>query len=134
MMSEKTSLGPATPLLIVADLAAARDFYTQKLGFDCLFQAPSEDPFFAMLGRDDAQIMLKAVGPEVAPLPNPVRHPWAAWDIFIYVEKPDDLAAEFAAEGTSFRKTLGDTDDGLRGFEIADADGYVVFFGRPNQP
>ncbi len=132
-MSDKASLGPATPLLIVADLAAARDFYMRKLGFDCRFQAPPEEPFFAMVGRGAAQIMLKAVGPEVAPLPNPVRHPWASWDAFIYVENPDDLAAEFAAEGTPFRKMPGDTDEGLRGFEIADTDGYVLFFGRPNQ-
>ena len=26
---------------------------------------------------------------------------------------------------------LKDTDDGLRGFELKDADGYVFFFGRP---
>lgn len=133
-MSDKASLGPATPLLIVAELAAARDFYTRQLGFDCRFQAPSEEPFFAMLGRGAAQIMLKAIGPEVAPLPNPQRHPWASWDVFIYAGDPDGLAAEFTAAGTSFRKPLGDTDEGLRGFEVTDADGYVLFFGRPNQP
>jgi hypothetical protein len=27
--------------------------------------------------------------------------------------------------------SLKDTDDGLRGFEITDPDGYVLFFGRP---
>jgi hypothetical protein len=26
---------------------------------------------------------------------------------------------------------LDDTDDGLRGFAIKDADGYVLFFGHP---
>jgi hypothetical protein len=26
---------------------------------------------------------------------------------------------------------LKDDDDGLRGFEVTDADGYVLFFGRP---
>jgi hypothetical protein len=24
-----------------------------------------------------------------------------------------------------------DNDDGLRGFEVKDADGYMLFFGRP---
>jgi len=28
---------------------------------------------------------------------------------------------------------LKDTHDGLRGFEICDPDGYVLFFGRPRQ-
>ena len=27
---------------------------------------------------------------------------------------------------------LADHDDGLRGFAVADADGYVLFFGRPS--
>ena len=26
---------------------------------------------------------------------------------------------------------LKDTHDGLRGFEVKDADGYLLFFGRP---
>jgi hypothetical protein len=30
-----------------------------------------------------------------------------------------------------FSAPLADTDDGLRGFEVADADGYLLFFGRP---
>jgi catechol 2,3-dioxygenase-like lactoylglutathione lyase family enzyme len=30
-----------------------------------------------------------------------------------------------------FRRPLHDDDEGLRGFEVKDADGYVLFFGRP---
>jgi hypothetical protein len=30
-----------------------------------------------------------------------------------------------------FSTRLGDTHDGLRGFEICDPDGYVLFLGRP---
>jgi hypothetical protein len=30
-----------------------------------------------------------------------------------------------------FAQPLKDTDDGLRGFELRDADGYVLFFDRP---
>ena len=30
-----------------------------------------------------------------------------------------------------FSVPLEDTHDGLRGFEICDPDGYVLFFGRP---
>ena len=32
---------------------------------------------------------------------------------------------------TEFSEPLKDTHDGLRGFELKDADGYVLFFGRP---
>jgi len=53
------------------------------------------------------------------------------WDAFVSVTDPDALAAEFAQNGAAFSKPLEDTHDGLRGFEIADPDGYVLFFGRP---
>jgi hypothetical protein len=33
--------------------------------------------------------------------------------------------------GAAFSVPLEDTHDGLRGFEICDPDGYVLFFGRP---
>jgi hypothetical protein len=38
-----------------------------------------------------------------------------------------------AARGAVFKTPLGDTSDGLRGFEVADPDGHVLFFGRPRQ-
>jgi hypothetical protein len=44
---------------------------------------------------------------------------------------PDALAADFAAHAAAFSAPLEDTHDGLRGFEITDPDGYVLFFGRP---
>ena len=74
-------------------------------------------------------IMLKDVG--VAPLPNYKREPSARWDAYVYVPDPDALAAEFASCNVEFSEPLKDTHDGLRGFELKDADGYVLFFGRP---
>ncbi len=44
---------------------------------------------------------------------------------------PDSLAAELEENGAVFSSPLQDTHDGLRGFEITDVDGYVLFFGRP---
>jgi hypothetical protein len=48
------------------------------------------------------------------------------------VDDPDTLAGEFEASGAWFKEQLADTDDGLRGFAVQDADGYVIFFGRPS--
>jgi hypothetical protein len=39
------------------------------------------------------------------------------------------MAAEFASRKVEFFKPLMNTSDDLRGFEIEDADGYVLFFG-----
>jgi len=55
----------------------------------------------------------------------------ARWDAFVDVPDPDALAAEFTSRNVEFFEPLKDTDDGLRGFEVKDADGYLLFFGRP---
>jgi hypothetical protein len=50
---------------------------------------------------------------------------------YVYAPDPDALAAEFLDHGAAFSAPLEDTHDGLRGFELTDPDGYVLFFGRP---
>jgi hypothetical protein len=47
------------------------------------------------------------------------------------VPDPDALAAEFSSRDVPFFQPLRNDDDGLRGFAVQDADGYVLFFGRP---
>ena len=119
----------ASPFFIVHDAAAALSFYRDQLGFDITYQEPTDDPFFGIVRRGGAMIMLKSVG--VDPLPNYKREPSARWDAYLYVSDPDALAAEFASRNVEFSKPLKDTHEGLRGFELKDADGYVLFFGRP---
>lgn len=127
-MSRPTISG-ISPFFIVADVAAALSFYRDVLSFEVTFQEPAEDPFFAIVRRDGAMIMLKSVG--VEPLPNRERQPQARWDAYLHVPDPDALAAELASRDVAFSVPLQDTHDGLRGFELEDADGYVLFFGRP---
>jgi catechol 2,3-dioxygenase-like lactoylglutathione lyase family enzyme len=119
------------PFFIVRNAAAAVAFYRDKLGFDITYQEPEHDPFFAIVSRGSAMLMFKAV--EVDPLPNPARDPAARWDAYINVPDPDALAAELTSRGVIFSVPLKDTHDGLRGFELKDADGYVLFFGRPRE-
>jgi len=124
-------VGPCSPFLIVEHLEESIQYYVDKLGFECRFKTPDKDPFFAIVGRGTAQLMLKEVGEDVKPCPNRERHTDAKWDVFIYVPDPDTLAEEFAARGVEFEKPVDNTSDGLRGFELFDPDGYVCFFGRP---
>jgi catechol 2,3-dioxygenase-like lactoylglutathione lyase family enzyme len=119
-----------SPSFIVTDVVRTIAFYRDKLGFETRFLAPDDDPFFAIIGRDGAQIFIKAER-GIAPVPNCSRHPHLRWDAFVYAPDPDALAADFAAHGASFSKPLEDTHDGLRGFEICDPNGYILFFGRP---
>jgi catechol 2,3-dioxygenase-like lactoylglutathione lyase family enzyme len=119
-----------SPFFIVSNVEQTVTFYRDKLGFETTFLQPEQGPFFAILVRDGAQIFVKS-DKNVSPLPNCKRHPWMAWDAFVYASDPDALANEFADHGAEFSKPLQDTHDGLRGFEVSDPDGYVLFFGRP---
>jgi catechol 2,3-dioxygenase-like lactoylglutathione lyase family enzyme len=128
-----TDIAAIAPLFIVRDVPAALAFYRDCLGFRVTFEGPEpDDIFFGIVARGAAMIMFKAVG--VDPVPNctrDVKQGIARWDAYLYVPDPDALAAEFSTRHVEFSEPLQDTDDGLRGFELKDADGYVLFFGRP---
>jgi catechol 2,3-dioxygenase-like lactoylglutathione lyase family enzyme len=128
------NLSYISPSFIVADLKAAVSFYTTKLGFEVRYIAPPDSPFFAIVGRDEISIFLKEIAPEIKPAPNHTRHEWARLDAYISVADPDNLFEEYRARGVTFYKPLQNDGDGLRGFEVIDADGYVLFFGRPVSP
>src|SRR5437762_3230596 len=129
----KPAIAGIAPFFIVKNVPAAMSFYRDRLGFDITFQGPSyDDIFFGIVQRGAAMIMLKDVG--VDPVPNytrDVQKGWARWDAYLNVPDPDALAAEFSSRNVEFSQPLKDDDDGLRGFEVKDIDGYVLFFGRP---
>ncbi len=125
-----TAITSISPFFIVSDFSSATAFYRDMLGFEIRLQTPDDEPFFAILGRDGVSLMVKEIAPDVPPQPNPTRHEWARWDAFVHTPDPDALFDEFEKRGLTFHQPLGDTDDGLRGFEVQDVDGYVLFFGR----
>jgi catechol 2,3-dioxygenase-like lactoylglutathione lyase family enzyme len=127
----RSRLSSISPFFIVRDIEPAIAFYRDRLGFEVAFKGPDDDPFFAILDRDGVRIFIKSILPEVGPLPNQSRHPWARWDAFVHVQDPDGLADEFVSRGVTLHEPLADNEDKLRGFEIKDVDGYVLFFGRP---
>jgi catechol 2,3-dioxygenase-like lactoylglutathione lyase family enzyme len=130
MAMTRPDIQAISPFFIVSNVGQTIAFYRDKLGFEVRFQQPDRYPFFAIIGRDGAQLFIKAER-DVSPAPIPKRHPHMKWDAFVYAPDPDALAAEFADQGAAFSEPLSDTHDGLRGFEFSDPDGYVLFFGRP---
>ncbi len=120
-----------SPFFIVRDAPRTISFYCERLGFEAWHteSLPGAAPHFAILGRDGAMLFVKAG--EAAPAPNSSRDPEMRWDGYLSAPDPDALATEFAGRGAAFSASLADTHDGLRGFEITDPDGYVLFFGRP---
>jgi catechol 2,3-dioxygenase-like lactoylglutathione lyase family enzyme len=128
-------IGAIAPLFIVRSVPAALAFYRDRLGFEVTFEGPEpNDIFFGIVERGAAMIMMKAI--DVEPVPNHTRdigHGIARWDAYLYVPDPDAMAAEFASRGVEFLTPLENNSDDLRGFEVKDADGYVLYFGRPNK-
>jgi len=130
----KTEISGIAPFFIVKSVPIALSFYRDRFGFDITFQGPSEDDiFFGIVQRGAAMIMMKAIG--VDPVPNytrDIKQGIARWDAYLYVPDPDALAAEFSSRNVEFFVPLMNNDnDGLRGFEVKDADGYLLYFGRP---
>ena len=116
------------PNFIVRNLQASITYYRERLGFQLDFQGPDGGPFWAGVSRDGIGIMLKAVASEVLPIPNHTRHEWGPSDADIYSMDPDTLFAEFRRRGASFVQKLSFIEEGLWGFAVTDADGYVLRF------
>lgn len=126
----RATINGIAPFFIVSNVRQTVDFYCKKLGFETEYLDPPDDPFFAMIRRDGAAVFFKS-DRDVSPQPNSSRHPWIKWDAYVFVPDPDALAAEFEGNGVAFHTPLGITSENLRGFQVQDPDGYVLFFGRP---
>lgn len=131
---EKVKVGIACPLFIVRNVPATLAFYRDELGFEITFEGPERDDiFFGMVECGQAMFMFKDV--DMDPVPNHTRdigHGIAPWDAYVYVPDPDALYDEFASRNVEFNTPLGNNSDNLRGFEVKDPNGYVIYFGRPN--
>ena len=129
-------IGGIAPLLVVKNVPTTLAFYRDSLGFEITFQGPTEDDiFFGIVQRGRAMIMMKAIG--VDPIPNytrDIKQGHAPWDAYLYVPDPDALAEEFKSRGVKLFRPLSNNSDNLRGFEVQDPNGYVLYFGRPNNP
>lgn len=127
------TIGGISPCFIVNHVPDSLAFYRDRLGFDVTFEGPeADDIFFGIVRRGGAQILLKAV--DIAPTPNRTRdigHGIMRWDAFVHVPDPDALAAEYVGRNVKLFEPVRDTHDGLRGFEVEDPNGYLLFFGRP---
>jgi len=131
----KPHITSIAPFFIVKNVPAALSFYRDSLGFDITYQGPSDDDiFFGIVQRGGAMIILKDIG--VDPVPNytrDIKKGIARWDAYLSVPDPAALAEEFASRNVEFFTPLKVNDDNLLGFEIKDADGYLLYFGRTNK-
>ena len=129
----RPEISSIAPLFIVRNVPGTLAFYRDRFGFEITFQGPElDDSFFGIVQRGGATIMFKDVG--VEPVPNytrDIKQGIARWDAYVHVPDPDALAEEFASREVPFFVPLQVNTDNLRGFEVQDANGYVLYFGRP---
>lgn len=123
------------PELMVSDFDRSLDFYTGLLGFTRLYGR--EDPAFAYLDREGAQIMIERTHDDPAWLTGPLEAPCGRGINFqIEVSDIEALAARLTGAGWSFRLALEDAwyatsetrEVGNRQFMIQDPDGYLLRF------
>jgi catechol 2,3-dioxygenase-like lactoylglutathione lyase family enzyme len=104
--------------LVVADVSAAVDFYTSKLGFYLAF-SEGEPPQFAGVNLDQVQMFLE----RGTPAPQGCR-------LYFVVGNADELFAFHQASGVEVVHPPTDQPYGLRDYRIRDLDGYILGFGQ----
>jgi catechol 2,3-dioxygenase-like lactoylglutathione lyase family enzyme len=129
----RPEVGVIMPLFVVRSVPRTLQFYRDKLGFEITFEGPEpSDIFFGMVKRGHAELMFKDIG--VDPVPNytkDIKQGHAPWDAYVYVPDPDALAAEFLSRDVTLWRPVENNSDNLRGFEVQDVNGYVLYFGKP---
>jgi catechol 2,3-dioxygenase-like lactoylglutathione lyase family enzyme len=109
-------------VLIVDDVAAALDYYRDKLGFDG--HAYERDPTnYGYATREGCQLHF-AHTPGQPPQPN------GFFDVYIYVDDVDGLHEELAGRGADILNAPVDTEYGLREIRVRDPHGYILAFGK----
>jgi uncharacterized glyoxalase superfamily protein PhnB len=125
----KARITHVAPILLVADIIKATDYYRDQLGFDYI-RLYGEPPNFAIIARDDCRIMLARADDPSGILPN-----WKIQSktssIYFWVEDIDALYAEYQSSGAEIDYMLYTTPWGIREFGVQDIDGYDISFGQP---
>ena len=117
----------ASPILLVADVVKAAEYYADKLGF----RAPrmwGDPPNFCMPQRDGCIIALNQVGPNAGYRANASFE--GRFDVYFDVDDADALYAEFKANGADIVCEPEDQPYWMRDFQVRDLDGHLLAFGH----
>lgn len=134
MSSRPIAFPPLVPELVCADFQASLGFYRDRLGFRPLYGR--EDPAFAYLEREGAQIMLEQLEPEGSWRTGPLDRPFGR-GINLQIEASDLaplLDALVGAGWPLYREPeeawyrVADRLEGQRQFLVQDPDGYLLRF------
>lgn len=106
------------PIVGVADVRAAVEFYVQRLGFSEDF-VQGEPPNFAGVSLDRVQVFLEAGNPKPG-----------GSSVYFVVGNADDLYGFHRTNGVAVLQEPADREWGLRDFTVRDSDGNYLTFGH----
>lgn len=124
----RPTLTTIVPQLFVADLGAACEFFTAKLGFaiDFLYGDP---PFYGQVSRDGASLSLRHVDRPIRDgLTTAMKGDLDMLAASITVDHVKALHAEFQATGATFHQALRTEPWGAETFIVRDPDGNLLLF------
>src|SRR5690348_13535272 len=126
-MTTTPQLRGSAPILLVADVVKAADYYASKLGF-VTPRLWGDPPMFAIPGRDGFGVMLNQVAKGDTFRPNYSYD--GRYDAYFYVRDADALHAEFLANGADIVCPPEDQPYMMREVAVRDLDGHVLAFGH----
>lgn len=125
---------PLSPILACEDVAAAIEYYTQKLGFELAWQMPPNDKGeveFAGVKLGDAEVLLGITQGFVAPEDMAKRG--TGIQIYINLGEGLDIDAVYKTaqtNGATITKEIETRDWGERAFTVNDMDGYNLMIAQ----
>lgn len=118
------------PQFFTADLAVTLQYYRDQLGFETQF-THGEPPFYAGAIRDGFSIFFRLL--DSLPAPSAKKYEEEHLDVYLRVERIDDLYAEYQSKGVVFAREIGSMPWAFREFVVKDCDGRLLCFGQSTE-
>jgi predicted enzyme related to lactoylglutathione lyase len=116
-----------SPVLLVADIERAVEYYRDRLGFTC--EVHNDPPDFAVAERDEAVILL-ALAEDASRLVPHWKVVDKMWNAYIRVDDVDAIYAEVQERGAGIDYSIYNAPHGFREFGVQDPDGHDIAFGQ----
>ena len=118
----------SAPCFLVADVGATLRWYEERLGFKS-HPFPKTEPYaFAILVRDDVEIILQRIDGYEKPDLYQLR-PGGVWDAYVRMEGVKDFH-ESVRDNVEIIRPLQKQPYGDWEFEVKDRNGYVLVFSE----
>ena len=127
-MAQPPKLIGSAPVLLVADVVKAANYFRDQLGFT-YDRFWGEPPDFCMVKRDGFIVML-AQAPADARLAPHWKVVDKMWNAYFWCDDVEALHAEFVRRGACIDYGLGIKPYGIKEFGIQDLDGHDIAFGQ----